>query len=92
MLLYLIFNLFLMNKAMTIEKIDNAHLKSMWRIDLIVNISHWFNDEDDASNWLYYQRLSKFGGLTADEVLSKDGVEGHVALMKYVKDKEMRKL
>jgi hypothetical protein len=43
-------------------------------------------------NWPYYQNLSRFGGLTAEEVLDKNGINGHEVLIKYTKDKDMRKL
>jgi hypothetical protein len=52
----------------------------------------WFGDTDDATNWFMYQKLSYFGGMTAEQVLAEDAFRGYNALVQYANEKEQHKL
>jgi hypothetical protein len=65
---------------------NQRHIKFMMRI------SPWFNDRDDADNWYSYQKLSYFGGMTAEEVLIENGINGYESLLEYANKKELKKL
>lgn len=58
----------------------------------MIRIAMWFGDTDDATNWFMYQKLSYFGGMTAEQVLAEDAFRGYNALVQYANEKEQHKL
>jgi hypothetical protein len=68
------------------------YIKNQRQIKLMMRISPWFDDKDDATNWYLYQKLSYFGGMTAEEVLIQNGINGYESLMKYINKKELNQL
>lgn len=58
----------------------------------MIRVAMWFDDNDDATNWFMYQKLSHFGGMTPEEVLEEDAFRGYNALVQYANKKELHKL
>ena len=70
----------------------DLYIKKQFQLKIMERISMWFDDSDDARNWFFYQRLSYFGGMTAEEVLSEDASDGYHAIIEYANLKELHKL
>jgi len=75
-----------MNDAST-----DIYIKNQFQLKIMERIAMWFNDADDAENWYMYQRLSHFGGMTAEQVLT-ESAGGYYALLEYATLKELHKL
>lgn len=76
-----------MNELIHTVKVENE----LWN-KVIERVQPWFNDKDDAYNWFFHQKLSFFGGVTAEEVLTMRGDRGYRALLEYIELKENGKL
>lgn len=76
-----------MSDVMRVVKVENV----LWQ-QVIDRVQPWFNDKDDALNWFFHQKLSFFGGVTAEEVLTMRGDRGYRALLEYIELKENGKL
>jgi hypothetical protein len=76
---------------MSITSTD-IYIKNQFQLKIMERIAMWFDDNDDASNWFFYQRLTYFGGMTAEEVLTKDAEDGYHAIIEYANLKELHKL
>jgi len=68
------------------------YIKNQFQLKIMKRVGMWFADQDDANNWFFYQKLNHFGGMTAEEVLSEQGLEGYNALVEYADKKEYNKL
>lgn len=74
------------------ELMNHVYVENeLWK-KVIERVQPWFNDKDDALNWFFYQNLSFFGGVTAEEVLTLRGDRGYRALLEYIELKENGKL
>ena len=76
---------------MNLDSLD-YYTKNQRQVKFMMRITPWFNDSDDADNWFSYQKLSYFGGMTAEEVLIENGANGYESLMEYANKKEHKKL
>jgi len=47
----------------------DVYITTQFQLNIMIRIAACFDDKDDASNWFMYQKLSHFGGETAEEVL-----------------------
>lgn len=71
-------------------KIDDINNEAWLKV--LDRVMPWFNDKDDALNWFLYQKLSFFGGATAEEVLTARKDRGYNAILEYIELKEYGKL
>ena len=76
-----------MNDAST-----DIYIKNQFQLKIMKRVAAWFDDKDDCENWFFYQKLSHFHGMTAEEVLLELGASGYNALVEYADKKEHQKL
>jgi len=67
-------------------------IKSQFQLKVMARVAIWFDDKDDLNNWFFYQKLSYFDGMTAEEVLLERGAAGYNELMQYIDKKEYNNL
>ncbi len=55
---------------------------------ILEKVNHWFETDQEALNWYNNTVIPSFG-MTASQVLKKNGIKGEKAVINYIEGKEM---